>query len=215
MKNSIMTSCSRVLMVTMLSLTLWTPNAQAGLVTSDQLIASQHNEAARDRLRTLLDRQDVREQLQARGVDAAVARARVDALTDDEVETIAANTLAAWVRGCSYSSLRSSPLSHPSARMPQYERRTRLFRRHYARPPYAKLHDSPRRSAPETWPGQVRSPARYGAPARLTGGRRSGCCSRPGRHLPRCAQLTQPWWLLPGSWLFRSASRRPCCRCRL
>lgn len=88
MKNSIMTSCSRVLMVTMLSLTLWTPNAQAGLVTSDQLIASQHNEAARDRLRTLLDRQDVREQLQARGVDAAVARARVDALTDDEVAMV-------------------------------------------------------------------------------------------------------------------------------
>ncbi len=88
MKNSVMVFGSRVLMVTMLSLSLWVPNAQAGIVTSDQLIASQHNEAGRDRLRALLDRQDVREQLQAQGVDPSLARTRVDALTDDEVAMV-------------------------------------------------------------------------------------------------------------------------------
>ncbi len=88
MKNRIMTSCSRILMVTMLSLSLWAPGAQAGIVTSDQLIAKEHHNAGRDRLRALLDRQDVREQLQAQGVDPGLARARVDALTDDEVAMV-------------------------------------------------------------------------------------------------------------------------------
>ncbi len=88
MKNRIMISCSRILMVTMLSLSLWTPGAQAAIVTSDQLIAGQHHDAGRDRLRSLLDRQDVREQLQAQGVDPSLARSRVDALTDDEVAMV-------------------------------------------------------------------------------------------------------------------------------
>ena len=75
-------------MLSMLSLSLWTPNAQAGMVSSEQVIASQTAPLERARLREVFDRQDVREQLQARGVDADAARARVDALTDEEVATI-------------------------------------------------------------------------------------------------------------------------------
>lgn len=88
MKKVIMIFSSRVLMVSMLSLSLWVPNAQAGMISSEQVIASQAAQLERERVRAVFDRQDVRGQLQALGVDADAARARVDALTDDEVATI-------------------------------------------------------------------------------------------------------------------------------
>lgn len=88
MKNSLMIFSSRVLMVSMLSLSLWAPSAQAGMISSEQVIASQASQLERERVRAVFDRQDVRAQLQARGVDADAARARVDALTDDEIATI-------------------------------------------------------------------------------------------------------------------------------
>lgn len=88
MKKVVMIFSSRVLMVSMLSLSLWVPNAQAGMIGSEQVIASQAAQLERERARAIFDRQDVRGQLQALGVDADAARARVDALTDDEVATI-------------------------------------------------------------------------------------------------------------------------------
>lgn len=88
MKKSVMSFSSRVLMVSMLSMSLWMPSAQAGMVSSEQVIASQATQQDRERVRALFERQDVREQLQARGVDADAARARVDALTDEEVASI-------------------------------------------------------------------------------------------------------------------------------
>lgn len=88
MKNSLMIFSSRVLMISMFSLSLWTPEVHAGMVSSEQIVASQSAQAGRDRIRAVFDRQDVREQLQARGVDADAARARVDALTDEEVATV-------------------------------------------------------------------------------------------------------------------------------
>lgn len=88
MKHSLMIFSSRVLMLTMLSLSLWTPSAQAGMVSSEQVISSQTAQLDREHLRALFDRKDVRAQLQARGVDADAARARVDALTDNEVASI-------------------------------------------------------------------------------------------------------------------------------
>lgn len=88
MKKSVMSFSSRVLMVSMLSMSLWMPSAQAGMVSSEQVIASQAAQQDRERVRALFERQDVREQLQARGVDADAARARVDALTDEEVASI-------------------------------------------------------------------------------------------------------------------------------
>lgn len=88
MKKILMTFSSRVLMLSMLSLSLWTPNVQAGMISSEQVIASQHMQLEREHLRKIFDRHDVREQLQARGLDADAARARVDALTDDEVASI-------------------------------------------------------------------------------------------------------------------------------
>lgn len=88
MKHSLMVVSSRILMVSMLSLSLWAPSAQAGMVSSEQVVASQAAQLDRDHVKAFFKRQDVRDQLQARGVDADVALARVDAMTDQEVATI-------------------------------------------------------------------------------------------------------------------------------
>ncbi|HJQ62206.1 MAG TPA: PA2779 family protein [Burkholderiales bacterium] len=59
--------------------------ASADIVTTDQVYAS----AERERVRGFLDRADVQAQMQQLGVDPAAARARVDALTDDEATQLA------------------------------------------------------------------------------------------------------------------------------
>lgn len=88
MKNSVMKLGSRVLMVSMLSMSVWMPSAQAGMVSSEQVIAEQASQQNRARVLSLLDRADVREQLQAKGVDADMAKARVASMTDAEVASI-------------------------------------------------------------------------------------------------------------------------------
>ncbi len=60
--------------------------ASAGIVTTDQVAAS----AQRERVRAFLDRQEVRAKLESLGVDANAAKARVDALTDQEANDLAA-----------------------------------------------------------------------------------------------------------------------------
>ena len=75
---------ARLLIVCTVTLGMPLP-ASAEIVTTDQLYAS----AERDRVRSFLDRADVQAQLQSLGVDPAAARARVDALTDDEAAQIA------------------------------------------------------------------------------------------------------------------------------
>ncbi len=60
--------------------------ASAGIVTTDQVAAS----AQRERVRDFLDRQEVRAKLESLGVDPNAAKARVDALTDQEANDLAA-----------------------------------------------------------------------------------------------------------------------------
>jgi uncharacterized protein DUF6627 len=57
----------------------------AGIVTTDQIYAV----SGRDQVRSFLNRADVQAALQAQGVDPNAARARVDALSDDEVVALA------------------------------------------------------------------------------------------------------------------------------
>lgn len=66
--------------------------AQATLVTTEQVAASQglHSATAqRDQVNTTLERADVAAGLQERGISLEQARARVAALTDDEVAAVA------------------------------------------------------------------------------------------------------------------------------
>ena len=62
--------------------------AQAAMVTTDQVVAQ--SEAAEDRARVMrfMAREDVRQQLQALGIDPDEAARRTSALSDDEIQQI-------------------------------------------------------------------------------------------------------------------------------
>jgi len=61
--------------------------AQAGIISTDQAVASA--QADRTAVLNLISRSDVAEQLQALGLDPAIAKDRVAALTDEEVQSLA------------------------------------------------------------------------------------------------------------------------------
>ncbi len=61
--------------------------AQAGMLATPTVAAS----SAKERILSILGRDDVRAQLQSLGVNPAEAKARVAALTDDEAAQVAAN----------------------------------------------------------------------------------------------------------------------------
>jgi hypothetical protein len=61
----------------------------AGIVSTDEVAAAVQTQGARDRLRDLLARNDVRDQLQSFGVSPAAAQERVGAMTDAEVASVA------------------------------------------------------------------------------------------------------------------------------
>ena len=73
------------------SLVLLPFSVNAGMITTDQAIASAHDLANRDKVRDLVSRENVAGQLQAMGISSAMARERVDAMTQDEVNKLAGN----------------------------------------------------------------------------------------------------------------------------
>lgn len=60
--------------------------AQAGMVGTDAVVSSS---GERERIATFLEREDVRQQLQAQGVSPREVQARVAALTDEEAAQLA------------------------------------------------------------------------------------------------------------------------------
>ena len=88
MKKLVMQVVSQTLMVTMVSIGVWSPNVQAALITVDQVAASQSVIENREHVRTFFDREDVQTQLQSRGVSTEAAKARVNAMTDNEIASI-------------------------------------------------------------------------------------------------------------------------------
>ena len=75
---------SSLLIVSMMAIGVPMP-ASAAIVSTDQLAAG----AEREQVRSFLDRAEVRTRLQSMGVDADAARARVDALSDQEAKDLA------------------------------------------------------------------------------------------------------------------------------
>lgn len=63
--------------------------AHAELVSTHSIAAASQVESARQKLGRYLERKDVRAGLEQNGVNPAAAKARVDALSDDEVASIA------------------------------------------------------------------------------------------------------------------------------
>jgi len=81
----------RLLVVSLCYAGLPTGLAQAELIATDRLeTAGRAPLSARERLDSLFERADVRAALERHGVSADDAKARVDALSDDEVERLAA-----------------------------------------------------------------------------------------------------------------------------
>lgn len=80
---------SRLLITSVLGLGLPIQSAYAGIVGTDKIAASAQSQSERERIRTFLDRADVRNELQAQGIDADAAKMRVAALTDEEVQKVA------------------------------------------------------------------------------------------------------------------------------
>ncbi len=76
---------ARVLILCMIGAGMPLP-ATAGVVTTDQLSTG----AQHERVKSFLDRAEVRAQLESLGVDANAARDRVAALTDEEANQLAA-----------------------------------------------------------------------------------------------------------------------------
>jgi len=79
------------LVASCMSLVGFAQSAQATLVTTEQVAATQgviSATAQRDHVNSVLARADVAAGLQERGISVEQARARVAALTDDEVATV-------------------------------------------------------------------------------------------------------------------------------
>jgi hypothetical protein len=91
MNTLFMRMTSRLLIATILSFALPLQSTYAVMVTTDQAAQSVQSRSERERISTFLDREDVRNEMQAQGIDANATKARVAALTDEEVHKIAGN----------------------------------------------------------------------------------------------------------------------------
>ena len=81
---------SHLVIAGLLALSVHLPAAQASLVGTEAVINANQVQHNRERLHQMLNREDVKSQLIARGVDPSQVQARVDSLTDQEVQTLAA-----------------------------------------------------------------------------------------------------------------------------
>jgi len=88
LNDSLRRACVVLVSVSLLSLGL-PPAAQAGIVTTDEVIAVELRGAQVDAIRAGLARDDVRDRMVALGVDPVEVEARIDALTDAELSVLA------------------------------------------------------------------------------------------------------------------------------
>ena len=86
MKNIFVRYICRMLIVCMGAFPFST---YAGMIGTDQVAAAVQAARARDQLRDFVGRSEVRNQLQDLGISPAAAQARVSAMTDAEVASIA------------------------------------------------------------------------------------------------------------------------------
>jgi hypothetical protein len=72
------------------AVTLYVPVVQGAIISTDTVVNAMQNQQARDGLRAALEREDVKQQLLAQGVNPDQLQSRIDALTDSEVQQLAA-----------------------------------------------------------------------------------------------------------------------------
>ncbi len=85
MKNIFIRYICRMLIVCMGAFPFST---YAGMVSTDQVVAAVQTQGSRDRLRDLIGRSEVRNQLQNLGINSTAAQERVSAMTDAEVASL-------------------------------------------------------------------------------------------------------------------------------
>ena len=73
----------------LLVLSMHLPAANAALIGTDAVLQAEQTQQDRARVNDLLNREDVKQRLLAQGVDSADVKARIDALSDDEVRLLA------------------------------------------------------------------------------------------------------------------------------
>ena len=76
------------LIVLLLLVSFYYQSASATMIGTGRLLKSDRNQETRDYLHYLISRQDIQDALVARGIDPHEAKARIDSLTDDEIEMI-------------------------------------------------------------------------------------------------------------------------------
>lgn len=74
-----------------LATTLYWPAAQAGMIGTDTVLEARQAAQDRSRLRAALEREELKSALLARGVAPAQVQARIDSLTDAEVQSLVAH----------------------------------------------------------------------------------------------------------------------------
>ncbi len=79
---------SHLVVFGLLTLTLHLPAAHAGMIGTEAVVNAAQVQQDRERLQNVLNRDDVQAQLLARGVDPSQVQARVDSLTDQEVQAL-------------------------------------------------------------------------------------------------------------------------------
>lgn len=86
MRKPFVSVVSRMLIVCMLGLPF---QAQAGMLGTGEVVSAAQAQAARDTLRSLVDRAEAAGKLQAFGLTPQAARERLEALTDSEAAALA------------------------------------------------------------------------------------------------------------------------------
>jgi hypothetical protein len=86
MKSTFARCICRMLIVCMATFPFST---YAGMVGTDQVVAAAQSQGARDKVRDFVGRHEVSNQLQSLGISPTAAQARVNAMTDVEVASIA------------------------------------------------------------------------------------------------------------------------------
>ena len=91
--NTLKKSVAVMVAASLLAAGLPAGTAQAGIVGTEQVqsAGAPAGASARERVDALLARQDVQAALEKNGVSTGEARARVEALSDDELDQLAAN----------------------------------------------------------------------------------------------------------------------------
>ncbi len=80
---------AHLVILCLLSLGTYIPVAHAAIIGTQAVVDAEQAQQQRDHVRGLLDRNDVKAYLRARGVNPADVQARVDGLTDAEVHALA------------------------------------------------------------------------------------------------------------------------------